>query len=557
MIIFTGTGRSGIEFYSRLFDTNHQYNVKELARHFPPTNITLDTAPFKDLSTRVKIMRDHLKGVDIKTFRDSSNPYVSFLDALYEIDNNIKIVLGVRDGRAFVRSGITRGYHNENKYSGYSKTPCRDDPYFPLWTNMTPVERMAWMWNFRNSKALECLEHVPKENWMIVRLEDLTANEEKSKYWIEMLEDFLCLKASRGWLKKKCNASKKLEFPPVVEWNKETTQGFDRIAGKLMLTLGYNNKLPDHTINEDKSQCEALNNDSGTMVSIALCVYNEVRFIKETLESLVSQTYKNIEIIAIDNASTDGTWEIIKEFSYRDSRIIPIRHNENKGGLYHVSFIQNYVTGKYYMGAAGHDKWAKDMIEKSVEVLSTNDSVILVAPMTIWIDIYGNVIREEREEIDTRLETTPAGRALSMYKEMQRCNSFFGVHVAEEFRKVLPFPGIIGPDFLMIMRMATRGDIVSCRDAKFYRRKNRHEIYSCDTHKRQIESMKITGLATIFPLLVSRLYIIRELLGYKGTIRDRLRLIIYSLKKLFLNRSQIKLLITDVFLGIFGDKNLK
>ena len=253
MIIFTGTGRSGIEFYSRLFDTNHQYNVKELARHFPPTNITLDTAPFKDLSTRVKIMRDHLKGVDIKTFRDSSNPYVSFLDALYEIDNNIKIVLGVRDGRDFVRSGITRGYHNENKYSGYSKTPCRDDPYFPLWTNMTPVERMAWMWNFRNSKALECLEHVPKENWMIVRLEDLTANEEKSKYWIEMLEDFLCLKASRGWLKKKCNASKKLEFPPVVEWNKETTQGFDRIAGKLMLTLGYNNKLPDHTINEDKS----------------------------------------------------------------------------------------------------------------------------------------------------------------------------------------------------------------------------------------------------------------------------------------------------------------
>ena len=240
MIIFTGTGRSGTGLYSKLFDTFHEYNVHQLIKkHFPPPYERLRSDPFADFQSRLKIMRDHLRDIKIATFRDSSNPYVSFLDALYEIDPNIKIVFGVRDGRDFAVSGITRGYYNEKKYSGYSMTPEEDDPYFSRWPNMTPLERMAWMWDYRNRKALKRLEFIPKENQMIIRLEDLTQDNEKSIYWIEELETFLSLKANREELKKRYNASAKYSYPPKEAWNEEMKTRFDRIADDLMRKFGY------------------------------------------------------------------------------------------------------------------------------------------------------------------------------------------------------------------------------------------------------------------------------------------------------------------------------
>lgn len=162
MIIFTGTGRSGTGLYSKLFNAHHEYNVPQLIKkHFPPPNKVLLSDPFARFSKRLEIMKDHLSNANVATFRDSSNPYVSFLNALYEIDSNVKIVFGVRDGRDFAISAITRGYYDEKKYSGYSMTPEQDDPYFSIWPNMTPLERMAWISNFRNSKALQRLDSVP------------------------------------------------------------------------------------------------------------------------------------------------------------------------------------------------------------------------------------------------------------------------------------------------------------------------------------------------------------------------------------------------------------
>jgi hypothetical protein len=242
MIIFTGSGRSGTGLYSKLFDTYHEYNVTRLIqKYFPPPNKVLDYDPFADFSIRLQIMKDHLIDVDIATFRDSSNPYVSFLYALYTIDPNIRIVLGVRDGRDFAISGITRGYYNRKKYSGYSMTPYRTDPYFSRWPKMTPLERMAWWWSYRNAKALDRLKKVPKENWMIVRLEDLTQDSNESMRLLQKLEDFVSLKADREWLRKKYNASAHHLYPPKEAWNTEMRERFDSIAGHLMKEFGYYN----------------------------------------------------------------------------------------------------------------------------------------------------------------------------------------------------------------------------------------------------------------------------------------------------------------------------
>ncbi|MGR8931722.1 MAG: hypothetical protein ACU836_13870, partial [Gammaproteobacteria bacterium] len=145
MIIFTGSGRSGTGLYSKLFDTHHEYNVNKLiGTYFPRSALFLESDPFDDFELRKRIMLDHLAGIDFSKFRDSSNPYVSFLDALYVIDNEVKIVLGARDGRDFCVSGITRGYHDNQRYSGYSITPYKSDPLYSRWQTLSPLEKMAW-----------------------------------------------------------------------------------------------------------------------------------------------------------------------------------------------------------------------------------------------------------------------------------------------------------------------------------------------------------------------------------------------------------------------------
>ena len=232
MIIFTGTGRSGTGLYAKLFGAHHEYNIQFLTQYFEYKSSGGD--PFGEFQSRKNIIKKHLKDVDTKTFRDSSNPYVHFLDALHDIDNDIRIVFGVRDGRDFVVSGITRGYHNEKKYQLFSMIPIKEDPCYDMWPKMTPMERCAWMWSFRNQKALDRLATVPEPNKFIVKLEDINNIDV-----LTSLEDFVGFKSKRRFLKKRVNKNKKTWYPPKEEWTGEMNIRYYNIAGEMMQKLGY------------------------------------------------------------------------------------------------------------------------------------------------------------------------------------------------------------------------------------------------------------------------------------------------------------------------------
>ena len=266
MILFTGSGRSGTGLYSKLFATHHEYEVSRLARiieelpgyRSPPHDLLADARK------RLRIMQRHLHGVDLSAFRDSSNPYVHLLDAAFAMDPDVRIVLGVRDGRDFVRSGITRGYHLPDGlprpgawravrrwvrqtlglqrppiFTGFGLEPEGDDAAHGAWPTMSPVERMAWLWQYRNEKALARLAGVPEDRWTVVRLEDLTGDPRRGLQELERLEAFLGVSADRQWLTRKYNHSDALAHPGHDDWTLGDIEGFRRIAGATMARLGY------------------------------------------------------------------------------------------------------------------------------------------------------------------------------------------------------------------------------------------------------------------------------------------------------------------------------
>lgn len=103
------------------------------------------------------------------------------------------------------------------------------------------------------------------------------------------------------------------------------------------------------------------------LVSVVVSVYNGEHFIRETLESILKQTYSNMEIIVIDDASTDASKEIIN--SFHDERIKKVFAEKNRNVCYAGNVGFQYARGKY-VALIGHDDiWREDKLEKQVSFL--------------------------------------------------------------------------------------------------------------------------------------------------------------------------------------------
>jgi glycosyltransferase involved in cell wall biosynthesis len=98
-------------------------------------------------------------------------------------------------------------------------------------------------------------------------------------------------------------------------------------------------------------------------VSIGLPVYNGELFVREALDSLLDQTFKDFELIISDNASTDSTGSICNEYAKRDTRIRYIRQTKNIGAVPNFKFVLDEAAGEYFMWAAADDIRSPDCIE--------------------------------------------------------------------------------------------------------------------------------------------------------------------------------------------------
>jgi Glycosyl transferase family 2/Sulfotransferase domain len=278
------------------------------------------------------------------------------------------------------------------------------------------------------------------------------------------------------------------------------------------------------------------------LISVGIPVYNEERYLPELLDSIVEQTHENLEIVVSDNASTDRTWEIIQQYAARDTRFRATRQRKNIGALRNFDFTLAQARGPYFIWAGGHDRWAPNMLERSVCELEARRRTMLVAPKTVWIDALGEVLREDSRRIDTRGASSPSVRVLTMYRQMTRCSAYYGLFRTEALRQAnLVLPGVINSDFVLLMKVAALGDVVTPDDTCWYRREIRRELSRATTSRRQIAALGVTGVAALVPLLASRGATLGLFLGLDGTARQRAELVTYGLRQYF-GRRQLPVL---------------
>lgn len=127
-------------------------------------------------------------------------------------------------------------------------------------------------------------------------------------------------------------------------------------------------------------------------ISVIVPVYNVEKYIKRCLESLLNQTYKNLEIIIIDDGTKDSSGKICDEISKSDSRIKVI-HQKNQGlsGARNTGLKNS--TGEYITFVDSDDYIDNKMFEKMLSTLKTNNADIIECG-TIYCDEKGNYIKE-------------------------------------------------------------------------------------------------------------------------------------------------------------------
>jgi glycosyltransferase involved in cell wall biosynthesis len=132
------------------------------------------------------------------------------------------------------------------------------------------------------------------------------------------------------------------------------------------------------------------------LISIAMATYNGEKFLREQLDSILAQTYTNLEIIICDDNSTDSTYEILHEYALLDSRIKLFKNETNLGVVKNFERVLSLSTGEFIALADQDDIW---LPEKTEILLNKIENYDLVCSSFVLIDKDGKEIPKKKSFI--------------------------------------------------------------------------------------------------------------------------------------------------------------
>lgn len=133
------------------------------------------------------------------------------------------------------------------------------------------------------------------------------------------------------------------------------------------------------------------------LVSVAIPVHNGEKYIKESIDSCLNQTYKDVEIIVVDDKSDDRTLEILKEYGDRIT-VLPIEKQNGLGNVINIGIRKS--KGKYIARMDADDIMYPTRIEKQVQYLESNSNCVAVGGQIDIIDENSHIVSHREYAIN-------------------------------------------------------------------------------------------------------------------------------------------------------------
>lgn len=118
-------------------------------------------------------------------------------------------------------------------------------------------------------------------------------------------------------------------------------------------------------------------------IDILMATYNGEKYLKEQLDSILNQTYKDFRLLISDDASKDSTIKILEEYAKKDNRIVLFKQKENLGIIRNFEFLMKNVKSEFFMFSDQDDIWNEAKIEKSLNKIEETNSDLVYADLEV------------------------------------------------------------------------------------------------------------------------------------------------------------------------------
>jgi glycosyltransferase involved in cell wall biosynthesis len=211
------------------------------------------------------------------------------------------------------------------------------------------------------------------------------------------------------------------------------------------------------------------------LVSIAMCTYNGERFLQEQLDSILNQSYTNLEIIICDDCSKDNTINIIKKYQKIDHRIILCQNKTNLGFSKNFEKAISLCKGEFIALCDQDDIWKLNKIEKFIAEIGSN---VLIYSDAILIDEISNETGKELIRTKQNLCKGQCNIALLLTNFVSGNTMMFSSALK---KNILPFSQYMRyHDIEIAFIAATIGNITYSYEAMTYYRRYNNQITHCE-----------------------------------------------------------------------------
>jgi glycosyltransferase involved in cell wall biosynthesis len=203
-------------------------------------------------------------------------------------------------------------------------------------------------------------------------------------------------------------------------------------------------------------------------MTIGLPVYNGERYLAESLDALLGQTYEDFELLISDNASTDGTGDICRRYERQDSRVRYARLPRNIGLAANHDLVVEQSRGELFKWASHDDLYGRDLLSRCVDVLDEHPDVVLAHSWTAMIDGRGSVTEAIEYPLATASPAAPDRFRSLLFDDGG--DDIYGVIRTRVLRHALPQGSHHHSDRTIVAELSLYGRFLQTPDWLYFRR---------------------------------------------------------------------------------------
>lgn len=218
-------------------------------------------------------------------------------------------------------------------------------------------------------------------------------------------------------------------------------------------------------------------------VSVGLPVYNGAAYLSEAVEALLGQTLGDFELVLSDNASTDDTEKVCRDFAADDRRVRYVRAERNRGAAWNHNRTFELATAPLFKWAAADDACHPEFLQRCVERLDADPSAVLAHPRTVDVDAGGNVLRQHAYHLRTDA-ASPHVRFGELARSFHDCFQIYGVMRRDVLRRTPLIGAYTSSDRVLLAELSLYGRIVEVPQYLFLHREHRERSMNRHPNRR-------------------------------------------------------------------------